>query len=69
MTQRKKTPIKGLDNVADVVIRKATTPGLNADGGNLYLRVGSASQKSWVFLFQRSASRGKWTSARSKTSV
>lgn len=37
---------------SELAVRKLAKPGLHADGGKLYLRVGSASQKSWVFLFQ-----------------
>src|SRR5687768_13625140 len=43
---------RALNKLTDLAVRKATQPGLYGDGGKLYLRVGSASQKSWVFLFQ-----------------
>jgi hypothetical protein len=45
--------VSGLCDLTASAIRKPATPGLCADGGNLNLRVGSASQKLWVFLFQR----------------
>jgi integrase len=48
----RKERVKGLANLTDVAIRKTNKPGLYADGGKLYLRVGSATQKSWVLLFQ-----------------
>jgi integrase len=41
-----------LNKLNDIAIRKASQPALLSDGGKLYLRVTSASQKSWVFLFQ-----------------
>lgn len=43
---------RALNKLTELTIRKASKPGLYSDGGKLYLRVGSASQKSWVFLFQ-----------------
>jgi len=48
----KKVRVKGLNNLTDVAIRKLKEPGLYADGGKLFLQVGSTSQKSWVLLFQ-----------------
>lgn len=41
-----------LNNLTDTKIRKLAKPGLYGDGGKLYLRVSSASQKSWVFLYR-----------------
>jgi hypothetical protein len=37
----------------DVTVRKATKPGMLADGGGLYLRIGPTGGKSWVFRYRR----------------
>lgn len=44
--------VTGINNLTDVAVRKLAKPGLYADGGKLYLSVRSASQKSWVFVYQ-----------------
>jgi integrase len=36
-----------------VTVTKAKTPGLLADGGGLYLRIGPTGGKSWVFRYRR----------------
>lgn len=41
-----------LQKLNDLAIKARTAPGLLSDGGKLYLRVSSATQKSWVFIYQ-----------------
>src|SRR3982074_374092 len=36
-----------------VTVDKAKTPGLLADGGGLYLRIGPTGAKSWIFRYRR----------------
>jgi integrase len=36
-----------------VTVAKAKTPGLIADGGGLYLRIGPTGAKSWIFRYRR----------------
>lgn len=46
-----------LNKLTDTKIRKLTEAGLYGDGGKLYLRVNSAAQKSWVFLYRDPAGK------------
>src|SRR5215469_7920965 len=36
-----------------VTVAKARKPGMLADGGGLYLRVGPTGAKSWIFRYRR----------------
>src|SRR5205085_9262341 len=36
-----------------VTVTKAKAPGLLADGGGLYLRIGPTGAKSWIFRYRR----------------
>lgn len=38
-------------------VRKVKAPGVYADGGNLYLTVGSEGRRSWVFIYRFSGRR------------
>lgn len=38
-------------------VRKVKAPGLYADGGNLYLTVGSEGRRSWVFIYRHGGRR------------
>ena len=40
-----------------------------ADGGGLYLRVGSSGSRSWIFRYMSRASRTTWGSGRCTPSV
>ena len=37
--------------LSPVGVKNLTTPGLYADGGNLYLRVAPGGSKGWIFRF------------------
>src|ERR1700731_1878275 len=36
-----------------VTVARAKTPGMLADGGGLYLRIGPTGGKSWIFRYRR----------------
>src|SRR3979411_2294850 len=36
-----------------VTVSKASKPGMLADGGGLYLRIGPTGAKSWIFRYRR----------------
>ena len=42
-----------LSRLTDLAVRRATKPGLLADGGGLYLKIASGGSKSWVFRYRR----------------
>jgi integrase len=42
---------RGKERLSALAVRRARKPGLYADGGNLYLRVGEGAAKSWVFRY------------------
>jgi integrase len=44
---------RAIARLKDVTVRKATKPGMLADGGGLYLRIGPTGGKSWVFRYRR----------------
>jgi integrase len=44
---------RALSRLKAVTVDKAKTPGLLADGGGLYLRIGPTGAKSWVFRYRR----------------
>ena len=43
---------RALHLLNDRKVKSLTKPGRHADGGNLYLRIGSTGAKSWTFLFR-----------------
>ena len=44
---------RAIARLKDVTVRKASKPGMLADGGGLYLRIGPTGGKSWVFRYRR----------------
>jgi integrase len=42
---------KTINRLTDLKIRRATRPGLNADGAGLYLQVRGANARSWLYRF------------------
>jgi integrase len=44
---------RAIGRLKAVTVAKAKTPGLLADGGGLYLRVGPTGSKSWIFRYRR----------------
>src|SRR3977135_1441599 len=44
---------RALSRLKAVTVDKATKPGLLADGGGLYLRIGPTGAKSWIFRYRR----------------
>src|SRR3954454_12599537 len=44
---------RAIGRLKAVTVAKAKTPGLLADGGGLYLRVGPTGAKSWIFRYRR----------------
>jgi integrase len=48
---------RGAQLLTAIEVTKAKTPGMYADGGNLYLRIGPTGAKSWIFRYQRDGRR------------
>jgi integrase len=46
------TMARKIGRLTGLAVTRATKPGLYADGGGLYLRVGPTGAKSWVFRFR-----------------
>jgi integrase len=44
--------VQQLHKLTELFCRRAATPGYYGDGGGLYLRVGPAGTKSWVFRYE-----------------
>jgi integrase len=44
---------RALSRLTDLTVRRATTPGLLADGGGLYLKIAPSGSKSWVFRYRQ----------------
>ena len=44
---------RALARLKAVTVARAKKPGLLADGGGLYLRIGPSGAKSWVFRYRR----------------
>jgi integrase len=44
---------RAVNRLKDVTVRRATKPGMYADGAGLYLRVGPTGAKAWVFRYRR----------------
>jgi integrase len=44
---------RAIGRLKAIAVERAKTPGLLADGGGLYLRIGKGSGKSWVFRYRR----------------
>jgi integrase len=45
--------VRALNRLTDVIVKRATKPGLYADGGSLYLRVRPTGTRSWIFRYRR----------------
>ena len=48
---------RAIGRLKAVTVLKAKKPGLLADGGGLYLRIGPTGAKSWVYRYQLSGRR------------
>jgi hypothetical protein len=44
---------RAIGRLKAVTVAKATTPGMFADGGGLYLRINPSGARSWVFRYRR----------------
>src|SRR4051812_12229609 len=44
---------RAVNRLKAVTVTKASKPGLLADGGGLYLRIGTTGAKSWIFRYRR----------------
>jgi len=44
---------RAIGRLKAVTVARAKTPGMLADGGGLYLRIGSTGAKSWIFRYRR----------------
>ena len=48
---------RGINRLSSLTVTRAKEPGLYADGGGLYLRVGPTGAKSWIYRYMANGRR------------